>query len=461
MLARSLVDLGATPLANALLTPAQAAAGADRAWPLHVRVCERCLLVQVDTVVPPAEIFSDYPYFSSVASSWVAHAARFCDEACARFGLDARSRVVEIASNDGYLLQHFVARGVPVLGIEPAANVAAVARARGIATEIGFFGEAFAADLAARGVRADLVCANNVLAHVPDIAGFARGIARVLAADGVVSLEFPHLLRLIEGVQFDTIYHEHYAYLSLLVVERVLAQAGLRAFDVVTLPTHGGSLRVFACHAGAAFAALPGLAALRAEEAAAGLDRPDGYAGFAPLVAAVQRGLRAFLVGARAAGRRVAAYGAAAKGCTLLNTSGVTARRHRLCRRPQPREAGPEAARLPPARGGAGGAVAGAAGRPADPAVEPCGGDRAGTRTAARGGDAVLGRGAGTAAGLSGRRRPHPGPLPQAGEGAGAAGGSLPRAGEGAGAVGEPSPASGRGGRCRGKALSRLRERVG
>ena len=325
VLARSLVDLGATPLANALLTPAQAAAGADRAWPLHVRVCERCLLVQVDTVVPPAEIFSDYPYFSSVASSWVAHAARFCDEACARFGLDARSRVVEIASNDGYLLQHFVARGVPVLGIEPAANVAAVARARGIATEIGFFGEAFAADLAARGVRADLVCANNVLAHVPDIAGFARGIARVLAADGVASLEFPHLLRLIEGVQFDTIYHEHYAYLSLLVVERVLAQAGLRAFDVATLPTHGGSLRVFACHAGAAFAALPGLAALRAEEAAAGLDRQDGYAGFAPLVAAVQRGLRAFLVGAHAAGRRVAAYGAAAKGCTLLNTSGVTA----------------------------------------------------------------------------------------------------------------------------------------
>ncbi|MBN9509633.1 MAG: SAM-dependent methyltransferase, partial [Alphaproteobacteria bacterium] len=166
---------------------------------------------------------------------------------------------------------------------------------------------------------------NNVLAHVPDIAGFARGIARVLAPDGVASLEFPHLLRLIEGVQFDTIYHEHYAYLSLLVVERVLARAGLRVFDVAPLATHGGSLRVFACHAGAAFAAEPGLAALRAEEAAAGLDRPDGYAGFAPRVAGVQRGLRAFLAGARAAGRRVAAYGAAAKGCTLLNTSGVTA----------------------------------------------------------------------------------------------------------------------------------------
>jgi SAM-dependent methyltransferase len=325
VLARSLVDLGATPLANALLTPAQAAADADRAWPLHVRVCDRCLLVQVDTVVPPAEIFSDYPYFSSVASSWVAHAARFCDEACARFGLDARSRVVEIASNDGYLLQHFLARGVPVLGVEPAANVAAAARARGIPTEIGFFGEAFAAGLAARGVRADLVCANNVFAHVPDIAGFARGIARVLAANGVVSLEFPHLLRLIEGVQFDTIYHEHYAYLSLLAVERVLARAGLRVFDVAPLATHGGSLRVFACHAGADFAAEPALAALRAAEAAAGLDRPERYAGFAPLVAGVQRGLRAFLAGAHAAGRRVAAYGAAAKGCTLLNTSGVTA----------------------------------------------------------------------------------------------------------------------------------------
>jgi SAM-dependent methyltransferase len=325
-LGRTLVDLGATPLANALVTPAQAAEGADRAWPLKVLVCDNCLLVQVDTVVAPEEIFADYPYFSSVASSWVAHAARFCAEACDRFGLDGRSLVLEIASNDGYLLQHFVARGVRVLGVEPAANVAAAARARGIATEVAFFDASFAADLAGRGVRADLICANNVLAHVPDIGGFTRGLARVLAADGVVCLEFPHLLRLLEGVQFDTIYHEHYSYLSLLVVERVLAQAGLRAFDVTPLATHGGSLRVFACHAEAGFAAQPGLAALRAEEAAARLDAPAGYAEFAARVAEVQRGLRAFLAGARAASRRVAAYGAAAKGCTLLNASGVSAK---------------------------------------------------------------------------------------------------------------------------------------
>ena len=322
-LTRSVIDLGVTPLANAFVTPAQAAAGLDRNWPLHVRVCDGCLLVQVDAVVQASAIFSDYPYFSSVSSSWVAHAGRFADAMIPRFGLGAGSLVVEIASNDGYLLRQFAARGIPVLGIEPAANVAAVARAAGVPTEVAFFGTDTARALAARGVRADLTVANNVLAHVPDIAGFVAGFAAVLAPRGVASFEFPHLLRLLEDAQFDTIYHEHYSYLSLLVVERLLAAAGLRAFDVATLPTHGGSLRVHACHADAPHAEQPDLALVRARERAAGLDGPDAYRGFAARVAEMQHGFRAFLARLRVEGHRIAAYGAAAKGNTLLNTCGV------------------------------------------------------------------------------------------------------------------------------------------
>jgi SAM-dependent methyltransferase len=322
-LTTTLVDLGATPLANAFVTPEQAAAHLDRAWPLHVRVCDACLLAQVDTVVPADSIFSDYPYLSSFSSGWVAHARRFAEATIPRFGLGAGSLVMEVASNDGYLLRHFVAHGIPVLGIEPAANVAAVARAAGVATRVAFFGAETARILVGEGVCADLIVANNVLAHVPDIAGFMAGLSTVLAPQGVATFEFPHVLRLLEGVQFDTIYHEHYSYLSLLVVERVLAGAGLRAFDVVALPTHGGSLRVYACHAAARHAGQPSVARVRAEERAAHLDRPDGYRGFAVRVAAVQREFRTFLAAGRAAGRRVAAYGAAAKGNTLLNTCGV------------------------------------------------------------------------------------------------------------------------------------------
>ncbi len=323
-LTRTLVDLGATPLANAFVTQAQAALGLDRAWSLRLRVCEVCLLAQLDTVVPPDGIFSDYVYLSSVSSSWVEHARRYARTVIRRFGLHAESLVVEIASNDGYLLQHFVGEGIPVLGVEPAANIAAVARARGVPTEVAFFGTATARGMAGRGVRADLLVANNVLAHVPDITGFVGGMARVLAANGVATVEFPHLLRLIEDVQFDTIYHEHYSYLTLLVLERLLRAVGLRAFDVEELPTHGGSLRVYICHAGAAFAEQPGLAQVRAGERAARLDTPEGYAGFAPRVRQVQRAFRAFLAAERRAGRRVAGYGAAAKGSTLLNTCGVT-----------------------------------------------------------------------------------------------------------------------------------------
>jgi SAM-dependent methyltransferase len=241
-----------------------------------------------------------------------------------RFGLHEGSLVVEIASNDGYLLQHFVGAGIPVLGIEPAANVAAVARNRGVPTEVIFFSAATARGFAERGLRADLLVANNVLAHVPDVAGFVAGVAAVLGQNGVATFEFPHLMRLFEQVQFDTIYHEHYSYLTLLVVERLLLAVGLRVFDVEELPTHGGSLRVYACHATGAFAEQPAVETVRAAERAARLDRPEGYAGFAPRVAHVQRAFREFLAAERRAKRRVAGYGAAAKGSTLLNTCRVT-----------------------------------------------------------------------------------------------------------------------------------------
>lgn len=322
-LARILVDLGAMPLANTLLTPAQAAAGADRAFPLVVRVCEGCWLVQADAVAAPEAIFADYAYFSSISTSWVEQARRYATDMIQRLNLGANARVIEVASNDGYLLQHFVAAGIPVLGIEPAANVAAVARARGVPTETLFLGRDSGRTLAARGVAADLIVANNVLAHVPDPAGFAAGIAALLKPGGVATFEFPHLLRLLRGAQFDTIYHEHFSYLSLLTVERVLRGSGLRAFDVQPLSTHGGSLRVFACHAAASRAEEPGLAAVRAEEAAAGLDRPETYDNFAPRVAHVCRGFRSFLDAGRRNSRRIAAYGAAAKGVTLLNACAV------------------------------------------------------------------------------------------------------------------------------------------
>jgi len=323
-LRRSFVDLGSTPLANSFVTPAQAVIGLDRPWKLHVYVCEVCLLTQLGTVIPAEGIFADYAYLSSYSSSWVAHARRYAEAMIHRFRLHEDSLVIEVASNDGYLLQNFVAAGIPALGIEPAANVAEIAQNRGVPTEVAFFGADTARALADRGLRADLLVANNVLAHVPDVVGFIKGVAIVLAQDGVATFEFPHLLRLIEDVQFDTIYHEHYSYFTLLVVERLLRSAGLRAFDVEQLPTHGGSLRVFACHAAAGFAEQLGVATVRKAERQAQLDRPEGYAGFAPRVARVQQEFRAFLAAEHAARRRVAGYGAAAKGSTLLNTCRVT-----------------------------------------------------------------------------------------------------------------------------------------
>ncbi|HEX7821244.1 MAG TPA: class I SAM-dependent methyltransferase [Sphingobium sp.] len=322
-LTHGFVDLGSTPLANAYLTESQLAQP-EPSYPLRVFVCDRCWLVQADSFVAPEDIFSHYAYFSSYSDSWVEHARQFVTMARTRFGLDAASQVIEVASNDGYLLKHFVAAGVPVLGIEPAENVAEVARSVGVPTEVRFFGQDAAADLVARGLSADMVIGNNVLAHVPDINDFVGGLSAVLKPDGVVSVEFPHLLRQIEGVQFDTVYHEHFHYLSLLAVERIFAAHGLRVFDVEELPTHGGSLRVLACrNASAHHATTPGVAKVRRDEAAAGLDRVETYTAFQDRVAPIREGLLAFLHEALRKGQRVVAYGAAAKGNTLLNFSGV------------------------------------------------------------------------------------------------------------------------------------------
>ncbi len=321
-LTQTFVNLGRTPLANSYLeSPGQP----DPRYPLHARVCSSCRLVQVDAVATPEQIFGHYAYFSSYSASWVDHARHFCAAMMARFSLCSDSQVVEVASNDGYLLRHFVAVGIPALGIEPAANVAEAARAAGVPTEAVFFGLETAKDLKARGHAADLLVGNNVLAHVPDINDFVAGLAHLLKERGVLSMEFPHLLRLIADVQFDTIYHEHFCYLSLLAVERVFAAHGLRVFDVEELPTHGGSLRVLACHDGASRSEEAGLARIRAKEAAAGLDSDAAYEGFEPRVRAVRASLRTFLKKAKGEGRRVAAYGAAAKGNTLLNYCRVTA----------------------------------------------------------------------------------------------------------------------------------------
>lgn len=317
-----LVDLGRTPLSNRNLTPDEVAC--ERAYPLVARVCTRCFLVQVDDSVPPEAIFSDYDYFSSYSDSWVAHAKDFATAMTRRVGLDGESQVVEVASNDGYLLQHFRALGIPALGIEPAANVADTARKRGIPTEIAFFGRDTAHALRARGKRADLIVANNVLAHVPAINDFVSGFAILLKPEGVASFEFPHLLNLIEQVQFDTIYHEHFSYLSLLTTEKIFTENGLRVFDVEEIPTHGGSLRIFACLQDAGHETTPSVPSLRRREQDMKLDSLEGYSDFGRKVEETRRGFRAFLAQARSEGRTIAAYGAAAKGNTFLNYCGVT-----------------------------------------------------------------------------------------------------------------------------------------
>ena len=316
------VDLGQQPLANSYLTDADLSQP-EPVYPLHVRVCSHCFLVQLDAVVSPDQIFADYAYFSSYSDTWVEHARAFAEKAIARFGLSAASQVVEVASNDGYLLRHFLKRGIPVLGIEPAGNVAAAARAAGVPTEVRFFGLGTSRQLRARGIQADLLVANNVLAHVPDLNDFVAGLAHTLAVDGVLSLELPHLLHLIDEVQFDTIYHEHFSYFSLLSLEHVLQRHGLRVFDVEELPTHGGSLHVLAGHVTAGRQETESVRAVRAKEDAFGLASLDTYSGFAERVEQTKRSFRAFLDAARTSGETIVAYGAAAKGNTLLNTNDV------------------------------------------------------------------------------------------------------------------------------------------
>jgi SAM-dependent methyltransferase len=323
-LTRSFVDLGLQPLANSYV-PLEKAGQPEPRYPLHARVCENCLLVQVDHDVPAEAIFSDYAYFSSYATSWVEHARRYAAAMMQRFGLGTQSLVIEVASNDGYLLQHFNAAGIGVLGVEPAANVAAVAQEKGIPSEVAFFNSETAERLRAAGKAADLMVANNVMAHVPELNQFISGFAVLLKPQGVLTVEFPHLLNLIEQVQFDTIYHEHYSYLSLLAAEKIFATHGLRVFDVEELPTHGGSLRLYVCHRAADHADTIGLGRVRKKEVAAGLDTLAAYDNFAPRVATVRDELRGFLAAARADGRKVCAYGAAAKGNTLLNFCGITA----------------------------------------------------------------------------------------------------------------------------------------
>jgi SAM-dependent methyltransferase len=322
-LERSFADLGMSPLANSYLKYEQLGQ-VERFYPLHAYVCEQCLLVQLEEFESPDQIFSDYAYFASYSDSWLKHASTYVAMATARFELGPTSQVVELASNDGYLLQYFVQKGIPVLGIDPAANVAEVAVQKGIPTLVKFFGQTTAHEIVAQGTRADLLLGNNVLAHVPDLNDFVAGMKLVLAQRGVITMEFPHLMRLIAENQFDTIYHEHFSYFSFTTVCRVFAHHGLTMFDVEELPTHGGSLRIFARHSDDdARPVGPRVAELLAREAAAGLTRLETYSAFAEQVRETKRALLSFLIEAKRAGKTIVGYGAPAKGNTLLNYCGV------------------------------------------------------------------------------------------------------------------------------------------
>jgi SAM-dependent methyltransferase len=322
-LEHTFADLGSSPLANAYPSEAQLREP-ERFYPLRVYVCDQCFLVQLPPVATPGELFGEYAYFSSYSESWLRHARDYVESVLVRFGLGPQSKVVEIASNDGYLLQYVKERGVPVLGIEPARNVAAAAEKAGIPTLVEFFGLETARRLRAQGETADLVIANNVLAHVPELGDFLAGVRTLLKPDGVVTMEFPHLLRLIEKTEFDTIYHEHLSYFSLVAVERLFAQAGLTLFDVEELPTHGGSLRVYARpDVDAPREVGRRLTELRERERTAGLDRLETYQAFDEMVRDVKRNLLEFLIGAKRDGKSVVGYGAPAKATTLLNYCGI------------------------------------------------------------------------------------------------------------------------------------------
>lgn len=317
------VDLGVSPLANSYLTQAQLYKN-ESFYPLHAFVCEKCFLVQLEEFESPQHIFSDYAYFSSYSDSWLDHAKRYVEMAIARFDLSAQSQVVELASNDGYLLQYFQQQGIPVLGIEPAANVARAAEQKGIPTLVEFFGESLARRLITQRAKADLILGNNVLAHVPDLNDFVRGMKVLLQPQGVITMEFPHLLRLIQENQFDTIYHEHFSYFSFTTVREVFASHGLCLFDVEELSTHGGSLRIYACHKEDESKAISNrVAALLTAEDAAGLTRLETYQAFDERVKQTKRNILKFFIAAKDEGKTVVGYGAPAKGNTLLNYCGV------------------------------------------------------------------------------------------------------------------------------------------
>ncbi|MCK7578329.1 MAG: class I SAM-dependent methyltransferase [Chromatiales bacterium] len=320
----TLADLGSAPPSNAYLSVEDLEA--PEVWyPLRVLVCDQCWLVQTQDFARAEALFHpDYAYFSSVSTTWLAHAERYVAVMVERFGLNAKHRVVEIAANDGYLLQYVQARGIPCLGIEPTAATAAAARAKGLPIVESFFGLELAETLVAQGQAADLVAANNVLAHVPDIDDFVRGVARLLKPSGLATFEFPHLLRLLAETQFDTLYHEHFSYLALGVVERIFRADGLSVFDIEEWPTHGGSLRVYAQRADTGRRPRQArVDALLQRERAGGLETPTAYADFQARVETIRHELLSFLLQARREGRQVVGYGAAAKGNTLLNYAGV------------------------------------------------------------------------------------------------------------------------------------------
>jgi len=318
----TMVDLGKSPLCESFLPPDRLES-MEPFFPLHVRVCERCWLAQLPSFVPPSEIFEEYAYFSAFSDSWVEHARRYVDMITARLGLTPESFVVELASNDGYLLQHFLPKAIRVLGVDPAANVAKAAEERGVPTVVDFFGRTLAERIVADHGQADLVLGSNVLAQVPDLNDFVAGVSVLLAPDGTTTFEFPHLARLIEGMQYDTIYHEHYSYFSLATVRQVFAGHGLDVVDVEELPSHGGSLRVYGAHTEAGRKASHAVAELLERERSEGLFDPDRYLRFAEDVVESKRALLELLIGLKREGKQIVGYGAPGKGNTLLNYCGI------------------------------------------------------------------------------------------------------------------------------------------
>ncbi len=321
-LVHTFIDLGMSPPCESFVAT-DAANDVEPFYPLHAFVCDECFLVQLHEYVTPENIFTEYAYFSSFSDSWVAHAKRYCDMVIERFALGESSFVVELASNDGYLLQHFQTGNIPMLGIEPAVNVAKVAIGKGIPTLTEFFNEALATDMAARGKKADLIIGNNVLAQVPDINDFVAGMKVLLKHEGVITLEFPHIEKLIEENQFDTIYHEHFSYFSLLTIEKMARRHGLKVFDVEEIPTHGGSLRVFFSHEDSKFPREARVDSLLERELNAGLDKIETYTAFSEDVRQTKRNLLSFLIRLKEMRKSICAYGAPGKGNTLLNYCGI------------------------------------------------------------------------------------------------------------------------------------------